>query len=164
MGKKPLNDNDKRKKNVNVRITEDQYNRWEKYAEDNRFSSVSALVRYCVEEVVEGTITKNTSNDNQKERNNKIASLEGEFKAIKDQNKLILKVLAEKTKPEKQEIPFKEFQKEIIVNCLEVYGVQDEKAIGKLLKTLDEYEVLTLINELLEESRIKDTNKGYMVN
>lgn len=147
-----------RKKNLNVRITEAQEARWANYMEANRFSSLSALIRYCVDEFVEGTVSKSNVNNKNNKVKAQINELTKKYDDLMDSQKDILKLIAKKV--EKPTGNLREYQKGIIINLL-TESPMDEIDLSKIMPDLKEVEILAILNELLETSIIIQEKNKY---
>ncbi len=147
-------------KNINVRISNNQYEKWGQYAKDNGFDNISKLVRYATEGIIDGTFHKS-------ETNNKNASLRGRIELIEKNNKELLKSQNEilkfiaKKAPGPKDLRMRDYQKELIINLLQE-SPRDEEELENILG-LSEIEILSIINDLLEMSIIEQYKDKYKV-
>lgn len=148
-------------KNINVRISKDQYKLWEQYAKDNGFDNISKLVRHATDGIIDGTFHKS-------ETNNRNASLRGRIDLIEKNNKEllksqneILKIIAKKSDVLPKELPMRDYQKQLIINLLQE-SPRDEEELENILG-LSEIEILSIINDLLEMSIIEQYKDKYKV-
>ena len=139
-------------KNINVRISEKEEESWEEFRKANHFNSISALVRCCVNERIEG-VDFNRIRDNQISNvDNKIKQLENNNKEILKTQNTILKFIAEKTTgPENTSLW--DYQKTFALNLLEEKP-RDETELSELLD-LDELKILKLLNGFIELSKVR---------
>ncbi|MBA7492076.1 hypothetical protein ES702_02625 [subsurface metagenome] len=149
-------------KNINVRISKEEEELWERFRKENHFNSISSLVRFCVNERIEGSYFNRIKDKEVSNTNNRIKQLENNNKEIlKTQNK-ILKFLTEKTTiPE--DTSLWDYQKTLGLNLLEEKP-RDEVELSKLLD-LDEIKTLKLLNGFIELGKIKlnKDNKYEMI-
>ena len=147
-------------KNINVRISNNQYEKWGKYAKDNGFEDISKLVRYATEGLIDGTFHKN-------ETTNKKEVLRGRIELIEKNNKDLLKsyneilTLIAKKAPEPRDLKLREYQKQLIINLL-LEVPRDEEELEKILG-ISEIEILSIINNLLEKGIINQYKDKYKV-
>ncbi|MHA1274397.1 MAG: hypothetical protein ACTSQJ_05190 [Promethearchaeota archaeon] len=73
------------KNKINVRVTEAQYERWTKFTEDknNNFKSLSSMIRYAVEELIENKFVQNKMTEYQ-------SALQKEIRRLTQQNEELL--------------------------------------------------------------------------
>lgn len=63
-------------KNINVRISKEQFKKWDEYAKDNGFDDISKLVRYATDGLIDETFYKKES------LRKKIEDIEEKYKEI----------------------------------------------------------------------------------
>lgn len=149
-------------KNINVRISNNQYERWAQYAKDNGFDDISKLVRYATEGLIDGTFHKSETNNKKESLKKRIELIEKNNKdLLKSQNE-ILKVLAKKTEALPKDLQLRAYQKKLILNLLQEKP-RDEIEINEIIDDLSEVEILSIINDLLEMSVIKQYKDKYTV-
>ena len=139
-------------KNINVRISKEQFKKWDEYAKDNGFDDISKLVRYATNGLIDGSFHKIEFNNEKESLREKIKVVEKNHKELlKTQNK-ILKLMAEKTTiPE--DTSLWNYQKTLGLNLLEEKP-RDEVELSKLLD-LDEINTLNLLNGFIELGKVK---------
>ncbi len=139
-------------KNINVRISKDQFDKWDKYAKNNGFDDISKLVRYATNGLIDGLFHKIEFNNEKESLRKKIEIVEENHKELlKTQNK-ILKLMAEKTSGSK-DISLWDYLKTFALNLLEEKS-RDEIELSKLLD-LDEIKTLNLLNGFIELGKVK---------
>jgi len=149
-------------KNINVRISNDQYERWGKYAKNKGFDNISKLVRYATEGLIEGIFHKNETNNKKEALKKRIELIEKNNKdLLKSQNE-ILKLIAKKTKALPKDLQLRAYQKKLILNLLQE-KTRDEIEIKKIMDDLSEIEILSIINDLLEMGVIEQYKDKYKV-
>jgi len=148
-------------KNINVRVSREQFRNWEKYAKENGFDDISKLVRYATDGLVEGSFGK-------KKDVNEFEPLEKEIEELKRNNRELLKtqneILKKLAKEKGDPIDFDKisYQKQLIINLLQEMP-RDEFEIQKIIPDMDEIEILAIFNTLLESSIIEQYNDKYRV-
>lgn len=149
------------KKNVNVRITEEQEKEWREYAKEKHFANLSTLVRWCVEEIMDGSYVRR-SNSNSKDALKK--EVEENKRKIQELMKAQRDILETFDKPSEahKDIPLREYQKGVIINLLKEKP-RDELELQKILSDLSEEEILRMINELMKASIVRQVKIGYEV-
>lgn len=147
-------------KNINVRISTDQYKKWNKYAKANGFDNISKVVRYATEGLIDGTFHKNESTNKNGVLREKIEHIEKDNKEILKSYNEILKFLVKKA-PEPKDLQLREYQKQLIINLLQEKP-RDEEELEKMLE-VSEIEVLSIINDLLEMGIIEHYKDKYKV-
>lgn len=152
-----------KKENINVRLTEAQKERWQEYADKNGFASISNLVRYAVEELVEGTFQgrRQTSN-NHTELKKRLGKIEEKYNNVLEEQRELLKIIAKGAENKDKDEKLSIFQKELIYNLLEEKP-RDEVDLDKLIPGLNEFEILAIINKMLELGTIKQKGNKYEV-
>ena len=150
------------KRNVNVRITAGQEREWREYMNLNHFSNLSTFVRWCVEEVVEGHVARESKSDNKAKLKQKVESLENRLMELTKSQQDILKMMAKASKPKEVNTPLREYQKGLIINLLQEKP-RDEEELLRLFKDLDENDLLVMINELMETSVVELEKNKYKV-
>jgi hypothetical protein len=158
MPKKPI----EYKTNVSVRITDSQKEIWESYAEANGFASISSLVRYATDELIESNTSPRSRKDNTSAIRTRLHEIEKKYNDLLHSQQEIIKLIAEKTPIRKENKPLREYQKGLIINLLQEKP-RDELELQKILTDLSEVEILTLLNELMETSIIKQEGNKYAV-
>ena len=143
---------------IHLRVTDNQYDRWSKYVEnkDNNFTSLSSLIRYAVDELIEGNLLKNSV---QLAIEKEVKKLDQKYDEIVAQNLKILEKIASKSPPP-QDIKLREFQTEYIENLFKEKP-RDEKEIQKLVPNLTLTETIDIINKLLEATIIVPYKDKY---
>jgi hypothetical protein len=150
------------KHNLSVRISEAQRKRWERFADGNGFASVSSLIRFATDELVEGKQSARLQENNKQLLRNRLNELEGRYDALLDSQREIMSMIAKKSSEIRKDKPLREYQKGLIINLLKEEP-RDEVEIQKILSDLSEVEVITLLNELMETSIIKQEKNKYAV-
>jgi len=144
--------------NVTVRISESQKELWEKYANKNGFSSLSSLVRFATDELVEGHIPR-FKTDNKDVLRQRLNDIEKKYNSLLESQQEIIKSIAAKTTPTPENKPLKEYQKGLIINLLQEKP-RDETEIQRIMPELSEIEILSIINELIETSIVKQSKNN----
>lgn len=150
------------KNNINVRISDSQKTTWEKFMIENHFTNLSSLVRWCCEEIIERgvTIRQKTNGDNNVKQ--QIKEIDTKYDELAKQNMEIMKLIASKTVSSQKSEKIRDYQKLVILNMLKEQP-RDEEEIGNILE-MDEAEVLSVLNGLLEISKIrKNKQEKYEV-
>lgn len=143
---------------IHLRVTDKQYNTWTEYVEnkENDFTSISSLVRYAVDELIEGNKLKNSV---QLAIEKEVKKLDKKYDDIVAQNLKILKKIANKSPPP-QDTKIREFQTEFIENLFKEKP-RDEKEIQKLVPNLTITETIDIINGLIEATIIEPYKDKY---
>ncbi|MHA1249015.1 MAG: hypothetical protein ACTSRP_03390 [Candidatus Helarchaeota archaeon] len=146
---------------INVRVTEAQYERWTKFAEDknNNFTSLSSMIRYAVEELIEDKFMQDKMTEYQSALQKEIRRLTQQNEELLAQNRKILEIIAKKSPPPKDN-KIREFQRETIINLLRDEAL-DEEEIRRKVHGLTEVETLKILNELLGETIIVQEKDKY---
>ena len=147
-------------KNINVRISNDQYEKWGKYAKDNGFDALSKLVRYATEGLIDGTFHKSETNNKKEALRERIELIEKDNKELLKSYNEILKLITKKA-PEPKDLQLRDYQKQLIINLLQE-TLRDEEELEKILG-LSEIEILSIINDLLEMGMIEQYKDKYKV-
>ena len=152
------------KNNFNIRITDEQKAKWNEYLDEHKkFSSVSHFIRWCVDEIVDGTHSRRKVINNDKESLKlRIEENEKMIERILEEQRDVLKAIAMKTETPKEMKPIREYQKGLIINLLKK-EMMDETELNEILDDLNEIEILNMINELMEASIIEQENDKYRV-
>jgi len=145
-------------KNVNVRISLEEYEKWDKYTKAKGYNDISKLVRYATNGVVDEVFQENKTNENHISMKKRLETLENENKEILKEQREILRVIAKKS-PEPKDLKLRDYQKGLIINLLEEKS-RNPIEIGKIISDLEEIEILTIINDLLETGIIKVDEKN----
>lgn len=147
-------------KNINVRISNDQYKIWDQYAKNNGFDNISKLVRHATDGVIDGTFHKSETNNKKESLKKRIDLIEKNNKELfKSQNE-ILKLIAKKA-PGPKDLQLRDYQKQLIINLLQETP-RDEEELGELL-SIAEIEIYSIINGLLEMGIIERYKDKYRV-
>jgi len=147
-------------KNINVRISKDQYEKWGQYAKDEGFDNISKLVRYATEGLIDGTFHKSETNNKNEALRRRIELIEKDNKDILKGYNEILKVIAKKA-PEPKDLKLRDYQKQLIINLLQETP-RGEEELENILG-LSEIEILSIINDLLEMGIIEQHKDKYKV-
>jgi len=147
--------------NINIRITDEQKEKWNRYLANNpEFSSISHFIRFCVDEYIDGTHLKRRERNREKELKIKIKENEVRINEILNEQREILKMIAQKTEPSGNE-KLKEYQRGVVLNLLRE-TTRDEVELSRLTD-LPEIEILQFLNTLLEEKLITQEKNKYKV-
>ena len=149
-------------KNINVRISNNQYEKWGQYAKDNGFDDISKLVRYATEGLIDGTFHKSESSNKKESLRRRIELIETNNKELLKSQNEILKLIAKKTKALPKDLQLRAYQKKLILNLLQE-KTRDEIEIKKIMDDLSEIEILSIINDLLEMGVIEQYKDKYKV-
>lgn len=141
-------------KSFNIRVSEAIKKKWEKYARENNYSSVSHMIRTVMNERIDGILKPTYQNA---ELLNRMKVLEQENKDLLKDQKEILKIIAQKSVIQTDTTTL-EYQKEVILNLLREKP-RNEKELASLLG-LNQVDVMVLLNDLLEMSVIKRSEKN----
>jgi len=142
------------KKSFNIRISEAEKEKWENYTKEKNYSSVSHMIRSTINERIDGILQPSHQNS---EILNRMKVLEDENKDLLKDQKEILKIIALKSTVQTDTTTL-DFQKEIILNLLREKP-RNEKELASLLG-LNQVDILVLLNDLLEMSIIKRSEKA----
>jgi len=153
MPKKPI----EYQKNITIRVSLSQKKRWESFAEDNGFSSLSSLIRYATDELVEGNISR--FKNNKETLRQRLTDVEEKYNNLLESQQQIIKAIAIKTTSREENKPLREYQKGLIINLLQEKP-RTETEIQKIIPDLSEVEILSIINELIETSIIKQSKNN----
>ncbi|MFX1499969.1 MAG: hypothetical protein ACFFDH_03290 [Promethearchaeota archaeon] len=150
--------------NINLRITDEQVEKWNNYLKENpEFSSVSHFIRWCVDEIIDGTHFRRQVNNEKDNLKKRIDEYDDKIEELLKSQRDILKIIAQKTTPTKRENKtLREYQKGILLNLLEKTPM-DEEEISKIFDDLTEIDILNMLNELMEASLIKQYRNKYKV-
>lgn len=149
-------------KSINVRISNNQYERWGKYAKDKGFEDISKLVRYATEGLIEGSFQKSETNNKKESLKKRIELIETNNKELLKSQNEILKLMAKKTKALPKDLQLRAYQKKLILNLLQEKP-RDEIEIKEIIDDLSEIEILSIINDLLEIGVIEQYKDKYKV-
>lgn len=69
-------------KNINVRISKEQFKKWGKYARDNGFDDISKLVRYATDGLLDGSFYKIMPSKEEEELKKRIEVIEKNHKEL----------------------------------------------------------------------------------
>jgi len=152
--------------NINIRISNEQKEKWNSYLKaHSEFSSISHFIRWCVDEIIDGTYLHRQGNNEKELLKKKIEQYDQQLNQIeKDQKELFKQFVIAKSsnqiEPEKMKLI--SFQKGILLNYLREKPRRLDE-IEKLFDNLTEIEILTMLNDLLESSLINQDKNKYMV-
>lgn len=150
-------------KQVNVRLSAETYQKWEKYSEKNGFSNLSALIRYCTNEFTEGRMTRNLKEASETSKDKRINEIYQELEKIKANQLETLKIIAQKPlknqKTDDESIKLRAYQRQMIINLLQEQP-RNEEELDKLFDDLEEHEIMTILNGLIEVKGIKLRDDG----
>ena len=149
-------------KNINVRISSDQYKTWGQYAKNKGFDNISKLVRYATEGLIDGTLHKNETTNKNEALRGRIELIETNNKELLKSQNEILKLIAKKTEASPKDLKLRDYQKKLIINLLQEKP-RDEIEIKKIMDDLSEIEILSIINDLLEIGVIEQYKDKYRV-
>ena len=89
---------------MNIRITDDQVDKWNKYLKENpEFSSISHFIRWCVDEIIDGTHYHRQVNNEKETLKKRIDEYDGKIEELLKSQRDILKIMAQKTESIKTE-------------------------------------------------------------
>jgi len=161
MPKKPI----EFKTNISIRVTNNQKERWEEFANKNGFASISSLARYAIDSLIEEGVRERLQKETHEDMEDRLNKMEQKYNHLLDSQQEIMRAIAQKT-VKKEDKPLREYQKGLIINLLEEKP-RDEVELQKILSDLSEIEIIELINELIETSIIKrfekDRNKYAVI-
>ena len=149
-------------KNINVRISTDQYKRWDQYAKNKGFDNISKLVRYATDGLIEGSFQKSETNNKKESLKKRIELIETNNKELLKSQNEILKLIAKKTEASPKDLKLRDYQKKLIINLLQEKP-RDEIEIKKIMDDLSEIQILSIINDLLEMGIIEQYKDKYKV-
>lgn len=159
----------KRESYVRIRLYDKEKKDWEKYAEENKFDSVSQFIRYVISEYIEHGLKRTTKISN----NENSVSKSDLLKMLKD----------EKKEREKERDEFFRMINEVLQERSRLTDIKIEDSIkGKILKWLEKFpnqlgseeiaeligkqesEALDILNKMTGQSLIKlNKNMKYQV-
>jgi len=149
--------------NVNFRISDDEKVQWNKYLEGhNKFSSLSKLVRWCVNEIIEGTHKNRAKKETKEDIESHIKDLDEKIISMMNEQKEILKIVAKSTQPLlNSNKALREYQQNMVLNLLK----EKPRSEAELLDVMDieEVEVLNFLNELVDLGKIDLVDNKYKV-
>lgn len=161
--KKMPKKNENKHKQINVRLSEATYNNWEIYAENNGFSNISSLVRYCTNEFVEGRMTRNLKENSDTSKDKRISEIYEELGKIKESQLETLKIIAQRPietqKNDKDSIKLRAYQQQMILNLLQEKP-RNEEELDALFDDLKEVEIMKILNGLIEVKAIELRKDG----
>lgn len=150
-------------RNINFRISDEQVEKWNTYLKENpEFSSVSHFIRWCVDEIIDGTHYRRKENNKTEESKKRIETLEKRFEDLLKSQRDILKMVAQSKTIKTEDKTLREYQKGILLNLLEK-SPMDEEEIGKIFDDLTEIDILNMLNDLMEASLIEQYKNKYKV-
>ena len=154
-------------KQVNVRLSSETSEKWEKYATENGFSTLSSLVRFCTNEFVEGRMDRNLKkSSSETEKDNRINEIYTELEKIKSSQLDTLKLIAQKSDSGNDDgsIKLRAYQRQIILNLLKEKP-RNEEELDNLFDDLQEHEIMTILNGLVEVNAVtlRDDGKFEMI-
>jgi len=141
-------------KSFNIRVSETTKEKWENFTKENNYSSVSHMIRSTINERIDGILKPTYQNTEILER---MRVLEQENKDLLKDQKEILKIIALKSTIQTNNTTL-DYQKEVILNLLREKP-RNEKELSTLLG-LNQIDVMVLLNDLLEMSIIKRSEKA----
>jgi hypothetical protein len=150
------------KQNLSVRVSKAQKQRWESFADENGFSSISSLIRFATDELVEGNQSSRFRDNNKQILRDRLKNLEKRYDDLLDSQREIISMIAQKSSETQKDKPLREYQKGLIINLLKEKP-RDEKEIQEILSDLSEVEVIALLNDLMETSIIQQQKEKYAV-
>ncbi|HEC92879.1 MAG TPA: hypothetical protein ENI51_07825 [Candidatus Atribacteria bacterium] len=143
---------------INIRIDKKAFKVWENYYKTHKFDTMSSFVRYCVDTFIEN----NGERFNKKENiNDKILEYEDKINEIIDENKEILRLLAERIENEKDidlNNDLINYQKYLLLTLIQEKPRDDEELI-KILN-IDADVLYVMLNKYLELGKIKMNRLG----
>lgn len=141
---------------IQIRINAKEKEDWVNYQKTNKFSSLSALIRFSVNEIMEKGIKLSIDNgkdakyiDQMKLMNESMKLINEQVESLRDENKQLKKDLSKR-----RETVDTHDLKGRILNQLETYGSQKSEKLAQGLKE-DETDVITMCNTLEEQGLIK---------
>lgn len=159
----------KRESYVRIRLYDKEKEDWEKYAEENKFASVSQFIRYVISEYIEHGLkrtSKTSNNENSVSKSDLLKMLKEEKKEREKERdeffRMINEVLQERSRL--TDIKIEDSIKGKILKWLEKFPNQlESEEIGELIgKT--ESEALDILNKMINQKLIKlNRNMKYQV-
>ena len=147
---------------VNFRISEQQEKEWKKSMKAHRFKKLSSFIRWCVDEVVEGSLYKRKDMNNKEELKEQIKANDKQIQELMKSQKEILKLIAQTRQSNDTDQSLRGYQKGIILNLIQ-QKPRDEEEINKILDDLTELDILDILNDLMDASLIKYDKNKYRV-
>lgn len=143
---------------LEIVLTPEQKNRWEEYKDNNNFPSLAQMIRFSVEEIIEGKLSRSLINQDPLEQEKKeIAEMKKIQAEMIDQLKEKMEEFTQITK-----IKVKESLKGQILRHLEKSNYFYEDLAYVLNKP--EFDILVCLNQLQKEDLIKlNKNDTYGV-
>ena len=134
---------------IYIRVSLIGKERWEKYTNDKKFSSVSAMVRFAVEEMIESNFNRMTITQNPLEQEKK------ELDEMKEMHSELVEQLQDKIDQlqELTQLKIDEGIKGRILRHLELHPYTSEDLAYVLQEP--EHEILIILNELQKQKIIK---------
>lgn len=143
---------------IQIRININEKEIWEKYANENKFPSISQLIRFCVNEVMESGL-KRTIKNNQISKQEELQRFEDLYNEIKqgrlESMKMIKETLSEIRNTRESKVEYK--IKDRILKLLKKHRYEYED-ISEIFN-VPESDVLILLNELEQKNVIRQNKK-----
>lgn len=161
--KKKISNKPKKEVAVQVRINEIVKEEWVKFAEDNNFPSISQLIRFAVNEIIEKGIKTTTKNSYK----NKTEQLQETRDHIEDLQKERLEYMGKindilSEMREKKDVKIEHNIKSQVLKLLEKHPYRSEDIAG--IFNIEESEILITLNDLIKKKIIKlNKNMEYEV-
>jgi len=150
--------------NINLRISDEQKENWNNYIKEHKeFNSISNFVRYCVDEIVDGTSqNRNQKQESKEDIESHIKDLDEKIVNMMQEQKEILKIVAKSTQPLlNSNKALREYQQNLVLKLLKEKPRSDEELLK--LMDIEEYEVLNFLNELVDLGKIDLVDNKYRV-
>lgn len=147
---------------LNIRISDEQKTNWNNYLKEHKeFSSVSSFVRWCVDEIVEGTHNNRNQQESKDSLEVHVKELDDKIIKMMNEQKDILKLVAKSTQPLlNSNKALREYQQSIVLTLIEEKP-RNEQELLKLMAPIEEYEILTFLNDLIEAGKIDNIDNKY---
>ena len=159
----------KRETYIKIRLFEKVKKEWEGYANNNKFASLSQLIRYVISEYIEHGFTRFLAvreNDSSNSKTEELKKLEAERDAIKEEREKYFKMFNEVLQERRRltDIKIKDSIKGKILKWLDKFPNKlDSEEIAELIGK-SEPETLDILNKLEDQILIKlNKNMKYQV-
>jgi len=148
-------------RNVNIKISPEQYKEWKKFASEKGIEHMATFIRWGIEAIVNGELIelkKSKTISPMEERMKKIEQNEKRMDTLNSEIRDLIKILANQTPPP-VEPKLREYQKSLVFNLIKEKP-RNEKEIKTIITEITNQELLTIINEFLEMGLMEINNDG----
>ncbi len=159
----------KRESFIRIRVFSEEKEEWEKFAESNKFPSLSQFIRYVISEYIEHGFSRSlkvSKSDNSNSKTELLKILKAERDSIKEERDKYFKMVNEVLQERRRltDIKIEDSIKGKILKWLEKFPNQlDSEEIADLIGK-SEPETLNILNKMMEQKLIRlNKNMKYQV-